>query len=696
MEVKIDKLVKIFDSKKRGGRVVAVNNMTFDIPDGKLCGLLGPSGCGKSTTLYMIAGLHKPSEGRIFFGNEDVTNVPAENRGIGLVFQNYALYPHLNVRQNIMFPLDNVRPKLTYDEKCAIALENAKIVNIEKLLDRKPKELSGGQQQRVAIARALAKRPRVLLLDEPLSNLDARLRLQTREEIKRIQKQTGITTIFVTHDQEEAMSISDFIVVMKDGIVQQKDEPQKVYEEPANLFVAKFLGTPAINTFDGEIKGDTLYIAGNVLEKSENLKKVHIEELVCPHCGAIVSHNAKYCNVCGRNLLIGTGAGKSKNTPYFLNKKVTLPEGLSEDQLKLAKELVNFLDKFDNQNVIAIYDKWANKLNSEADLASAKDEIALTRAKEVILKINPFVKGNKDIIEKALLAIEKTSNPSTKEGRIALENIVKEANDQVLSNKEHNLVETVVLPSTEDKKVAKLFNKVVKYLNKFDDEKVIELVNKTLPTITKEEEMLSLLDAIEVLRAEEEINLIEAETDYAKRIIKESKEMLKDVTRASSKAGLADVKAIVKRTLNGVRLKEYADKINSLFSDSDWEATSKIKKAQLDMIFGIDDISRPESQETINKIITSLEHRLNPMRKCKIGIRAESFDLDENGPIEVKVENIEHIGRDISVVGEINGTKEPIKIIVSSELAKKCAGKEILRFKAKRIYVFEETGERIL
>ena len=422
MDVRIENLTKTFVGKK-GVETTAVNKMSFKIPDGKLVGLLGPSGCGKSTTLYMIAGLHKPTDGHIWFGDEDVTNVPPENRGIGLVFQNYALYPHLSVRQNIEFPLDNVRftgrcgeeknrlvdakadvktskkelakaiselakaekaiaalevkfekakesddqaalevveeklnsaktkkkieeeripslekhiefaekevekaqaalekkleeydakvaslieekaklkemlsaqedeakvakqrelvaakqaeidninrTKLSKADKDAIALEMAKVVDIDQFLDRKPKELSGGQQQRVAIARALAKRPRVLLLDEPLSNLDARLRLQTREEIKRIQRETGITTVFVTHDQEEAMSISDFIVVMKLGVIQQIDEPQKVYEEPANLFVAKFLGSPAINVFDGELKGGKLLLNGKEIDKDK-------------------------------------------------------------------------------------------------------------------------------------------------------------------------------------------------------------------------------------------------------------------------------------------------------------------------------------------------------------------------------------------------------------------------------------------
>ena len=264
MKVVLQNLTKVFPSrdKKSGKEVVAVNDFTFEIPDGKLIGLLGPSGCGKSTTLYMISGLQKPTSGKIFFGEDDVTELSTENRGIGLVFQNYALYPHMTVKQNILFPLQNLKgaDKMSKEAMLERAEWAAKLVQIDDLMDRKPSEMSGGQQQRVAIARALVKMPRVLLLDEPLSNLDARLRLQTREEIRRIQRETGITTIFVTHDQEEAMSISDQIVVMKLGVVQQIGEPQKVYDDPANLFVAKFLGTPPINTFEGTVKGGKLYL----------------------------------------------------------------------------------------------------------------------------------------------------------------------------------------------------------------------------------------------------------------------------------------------------------------------------------------------------------------------------------------------------------------------------------------------------
>ena len=269
MKVTIENLTKKYPSrgKNQAQDVTAVANMNLEIPDGQLIGLLGPSGCGKSTTLNLLSGLQKPTEGKIFFGEDDITNLPPEHRGVGLVFQNYALYPHLTVRQNITFPLENRKGKdrLSKKRMGELALEAAKLVQIDGLMDRKPSELSGGQQQRVAIARALVKTPRILLLDEPLSNLDARLRLQTREEIRRIQRATGITTVFVTHDQEEAMSISDQIVVMKDGVVQQVGKPQYVYDDPVNLFVAKFLGTPPINVFSGSVRSGKLLIGEDVV-----------------------------------------------------------------------------------------------------------------------------------------------------------------------------------------------------------------------------------------------------------------------------------------------------------------------------------------------------------------------------------------------------------------------------------------------
>jgi multiple sugar transport system ATP-binding protein len=259
MDIRLEGLTKVFTDKK-GVETIAVDDLTITIPSGKLVGLLGPSGCGKSTTLYMIAGLLKPSSGKIYFGDDDVTRLAAEKRGIGLVFQNYALYPHMTVRQNILFPLENI--DISRKDALELVQEMANLVGIGELLDRKPAQLSGGQQQRVAIARALVKKPKVLLLDEPLSNLDARLRLQTREEIKRIQRETGITTIFVTHDQEEAMSISDEMVVLDFGVKQQMAAPQNMYLEPENLFVAKFLGNPPINALPCEILEGQIIIGG--------------------------------------------------------------------------------------------------------------------------------------------------------------------------------------------------------------------------------------------------------------------------------------------------------------------------------------------------------------------------------------------------------------------------------------------------
>lgn len=322
MKVTLQNLTKKFPSrnKKQPADVIAVNDFTFEIPDGVLLGLLGPSGCGKSTTLNLLSGLQKPTSGRIFFGDDDVTDLPAENRGVGLVFQNYALYPHLTVRQNITFPLENRtgKDKLTHQQMADMALEAAKLVQIEELMDRKPKELSGGQQQRVAIARALVKMPRILLLDEPLSNLDARLRLQTREEIRRIQKATGITTVFVTHDQEEAMSISDLIVVMKDGVVQQIGKPQAVYDSPVNLFVAKFLGTPPINVFDGEVKDGHLYIGEEAVLAVPGVANQSVTAAIRPEGFTLSGTGALSCDlsrveVMGRDISVVSTHPKSQN-----------------------------------------------------------------------------------------------------------------------------------------------------------------------------------------------------------------------------------------------------------------------------------------------------------------------------------------------------------------------------------------------
>ena len=266
MKITIENLTKKF------GDFTAVNNFNATIESGELIALLGPSGCGKSTMLNMLSGILPVTEGRIYFDNDDVTDIGAEKRGVGLVFQNYALYPHMTVLENIAFPLEIKKVKKA--EREAKAIEMAKLVHVDMLLNRKPKELSGGQQQRVAIARALIKNPRVLLLDEPLSNLDARLRIEMREEIRRIQQETKITTIFVTHDQEEAMSISDKIVLMKDGVLQQKDDPQNLYDEPANCFVADFLGNPPINKTHGVVKDGKIVLNGDCTVEIPGVEKI--------------------------------------------------------------------------------------------------------------------------------------------------------------------------------------------------------------------------------------------------------------------------------------------------------------------------------------------------------------------------------------------------------------------------------------
>ena len=239
MKVRIDNVTKKF------GNTTAVNNFSAELQDGHLICLLGPSGCGKSTLLNMLCGIIPVTEGKIYFDDKDVTKLPPDQRNIGMVFQNYALYPHMTVAQNIAFPLEVLKVKK--DERKARVEEIAKLVHVDNLLRRYPSELSGGQQQRVAIARAMVKKPQLLLMDEPLSNLDARLRLEMREEIRRIQKETGVTTVFVTHDQEEAMSISDSILLMKDGLLIQSGLCQELYVNPNSLFVAEFLGNPPAN-----------------------------------------------------------------------------------------------------------------------------------------------------------------------------------------------------------------------------------------------------------------------------------------------------------------------------------------------------------------------------------------------------------------------------------------------------------------
>ena len=257
-------LNKIFDNGFE-----ALKSVNFSIEQGDLVCLLGPSGCGKSTILNMIAGLLQPTGGDIQFKKSSVINTEPKDRNIGFVFQNYALYPHMTVLENIMFPLTVGEKKISKEEAKKVAEEYMQLTNIEELAEKKPGTLSGGQQQRVAITRALVQKPEVLLLDEPLSNLDARLRLKIREEIRRLVKEVGITTIFVTHDQEEALSISDKIILLNEGVIQQHDDPQNLYLEPNNLFVAKFIGNPIINISEVEVKDGLITHPAFILQASE-------------------------------------------------------------------------------------------------------------------------------------------------------------------------------------------------------------------------------------------------------------------------------------------------------------------------------------------------------------------------------------------------------------------------------------------
>ncbi len=244
--------VDLVNLTKKFMGVTAVNKINIDIKDGEFVALLGPSGCGKTTTLLMIAGIYKPTEGEILFDGRLVNHVPPKDRDIGMVFQSYALYPHMTVYQNLVFSLMlKKRPK---KELIAEAKRVADIMGIGHLLNRKPAQLSGGQQQRVALGRALIKKPKLLLFDEPLSNLDARLRISMRSEIKKLQNDLGITSIYVTHDQIEAMTMADRIAVIKDGILQAYTEPEELHDRPKTLFIAEFIGNPPMNLFDTTIE----------------------------------------------------------------------------------------------------------------------------------------------------------------------------------------------------------------------------------------------------------------------------------------------------------------------------------------------------------------------------------------------------------------------------------------------------------
>ncbi|BAZ52028.1 ABC transporter-related protein [Nostoc sp. NIES-4103] len=261
--------VRLEDIKRRFNNVTAIEDITFEIPDGEFWVLVGPSGCGKSTILRTIAGLETATSGKLFIGEQLVNNVPARQRDVAMVFQNYALYPHMTVAQNIAFGLQmrKVDQRIIQERVMSVA----RSLSLEHLLDRKPKQLSGGQQQRVALGRAIAREPQVFLLDEPLSNLDAQLRDDTRAELKQLHHQLGITTIYVTHDQVEAMTLADKIVVLNRGRIQQIGDPQSIYARPANEMVATFLGSPPMNILPAIYRNNAFDVNGHLLAIPPNV-----------------------------------------------------------------------------------------------------------------------------------------------------------------------------------------------------------------------------------------------------------------------------------------------------------------------------------------------------------------------------------------------------------------------------------------
>jgi len=317
---------------KKFGNVVAVNNVNLEIKDGSFMVLLGPSGCGKTTILRLIAGLEKPTEGRIYIDDRDVTELSPKDRDIAMVFQTYSLYPHMTVYENIAFPL-RIR-RIKKDELDRRVREVADMLGLSEMLHKKPRELSGGQRQRVAMGRAIIRKPRVFLFDEPLSNLDAKLRIQMRAELSRLHKQLGITSIYVTHDQVEAMTLGDEIAVINKGEIQAVGEPLEIYKKPNNIFVAGFIGAPPMNIIKGEIK-DSEFISDKLCVQLSNppiqgdctigIRPEHVEvvegdgiEGTVEVVEAVGSESILYVDSGGKRIVIKT----LKSGPFKIGDKV--------------------------------------------------------------------------------------------------------------------------------------------------------------------------------------------------------------------------------------------------------------------------------------------------------------------------------------------------------------------------------------
>lgn len=341
--------------KRYSGDVTAVEDFNLDIKDQEFLVLVGPSGCGKSTTLRMVAGLEEISEGELYIGDRKVNDVAPKDRDIAMVFQSYALYPHMNVYQNMAFGL-KLR-KFKKEEIDKRVKEAAKILDIEHLLDRKPKALSGGQRQRVALGRAIVREPQVFLMDEPLSNLDAKLRVQMRTEISKLHQRLKTTVIYVTHDQTEAMTMGDRIVVMKDGVIQQADTPNTIYHHPANVFVAGFIGSPAMNFVDGQLVEE----AGEVYFKSEGLR------VKLPEGRAKVLREKGYVR---KEAIFGIRPEDIHDEPIFL-------ESSPDSQVKAKVEVAENMGSEMYLYLSGITDKWVTARVKARTQFAAGNEVTL-------------------------------------------------------------------------------------------------------------------------------------------------------------------------------------------------------------------------------------------------------------------------------------------------------------------------------
>ncbi|BAY92910.1 MULTISPECIES: ABC transporter ATP-binding protein [unclassified Tolypothrix] len=313
--------VRLEDIKRRFNNVTAIEDISFEIPDGEFWVLVGPSGCGKSTILRTIAGLETATSGKLFIGDRLMNDIPARQRDVAMVFQNYALYPHMTVAENIAFGMQmrKVDRKVIQDR----VLNVARSLSLEHLLDRKPKQLSGGQQQRVALGRAIARQPQVFLLDEPLSNLDAQLRDDTRAELKQLHQNVGITTVYVTHDQVEAMTLADQIVVLNRGRIQQIGDPQSIYANPANQMVAAFLGNPPMNILPAVAQYEGFNVSGQLLAIPTNLQaKLQIRQGQSVDLGIRPEH-----------ITINTDSAVTSENSALLSVEVKVVEPLGRETL---------------------------------------------------------------------------------------------------------------------------------------------------------------------------------------------------------------------------------------------------------------------------------------------------------------------------------------------------------------------------